>query len=276
MIYQKFHLKELFPALGNESCDPVLEVYIPTNLFDKTGDEKPHPGILICPGGGYHFVSKREGEPIALKFLQDGYRVFVLTYSVRPYHFPTQIREVAGAMELIHKYAGNWMLDANRLAIMGFSAGGHLACHYSNCYNSPEVREVFPDSKPVQAAVLSYPVITGDPQFRHKGSYVNLSGHQEPTEEDIEKFSLQNRVTELTPPTFIWHTRTDATVPVMNSLLYAQALAVNNVSFSLRIYPQGRHGLATVDEVTCVEDTSGLSDAAQWVNEARVWLKKTL
>ena len=276
MIYQKFHLKELFPFLGNNGCNPVLEAYIPTNLLDKANLEKKHAGILICPGGGYQFVSKREAEPIALKFLQDGYRVFVLTYSVRPHTFPTQIREVAGAVELIHKYADNWMMDANRLAIMGFSAGGHLACHYSNCYNCKEVRDVFPNSKPVQAAVLAYPVITGDPQFRHKGSFVNLTGHAEPTEEDIEKFSLQNRVSEHTPPTFIWHTKTDDRVPVINALLYAQALAIHDVSFGLHIYPEGQHGLATVDEVTCVGDVSSLSDVAQWVNEARVWLKKTL
>ena len=89
-------------------------------------------------------VSQREEEPIALHFLSEGYNVFVLAYFVAPHHFPVQLRQVAAAMEIIHMYADDWNCDPNRIAIAGFSAGGHLAAHYSNAYNSPEVRTVFP------------------------------------------------------------------------------------------------------------------------------------
>jgi acetyl esterase/lipase len=273
MLHEVIHLKDRFPFLGANGCDPTLSIYVPQNHFDKTTDYI-RPGILICPGGGYHFVSKREAEPIALKFLSEGYNTFILTYSVHPHTFPTALREVAAAMELIYENAEAWLTDTDRVAIMGFSAGGHLACHYSNCYDIPEVREVFPDSKPVQAAVLSYPVITGDVKYRHKGSFVNLSGHEEPTEEDIEKFSLQNRVTEQTPPTFLWHTRTDLTVPIMNTLLYAQALAEHGVPFAVHIYPQGAHGLATADSVTNkTELSAGTAHASDWLDAAKKWLK---
>lgn len=276
MIHKKYHLKDIYPFLGDNGCDPVVTTYI------NDADEKwassltPRPAMLILPGGGYGNVSPREAEPVAINFQRFGYNVFVLTYSTKPHHYPTAIREVAGAMELIYATAGEWNTDISRVAIMGFSAGGHLACHYSNSYASPEVRQVFPDSKPVQAAVLAYPVISGDPAHRHNGSFVNLSGHAVPTEEDIEKFSLQNLVTENTPPTFLWHTRTDNLVPVINSLLYAQALALKDVPFSLHVYPFGKHGLSTVDAYTCVDLDQNSVPAHDWIEDCHTWLTMTL
>ena len=276
MIHEVIHMKEQYAFLGENGCDPTLTVYAQDMNPEINRKDKLLPAILVCPGGGYSFVSAREAEPMAMKFLPWGFHVFVLTYSVAPNHFPTQIREAAAAMEIIHANAEKWGVDTNRIAIMGFSAGGHLACHYSNCYDIPEVRAVFPESKPVQAAVLSYPVITADPAHRHKGSFVNLSGHDEPTEEDIEKFSLQNRVTANTPPTFLWHTRTDQTVPVMNTLLYAQALASAGVAFAVHIYPAGAHGLATVDGLTNDTLALGTAHAADWLDAAKKWLAITL
>lgn len=276
MQYHVVHLKEHFPQLGENRKDPVLTAYLPDTLWEMGWQNKKYPAILVCPGGGYGFVSAREGEPIAMKLLAMGYCVYVLNYSVAPNHFPTQLCEVAAAMELIHANADAWHTDADRIAIMGFSAGGHLAGHYSNCYNIPEVRAVFPESKPVKASILCYPVITADPSFYHGGSICNLSGCDTITQEIIAKFSLEKHVTEATPPAFIWHTSEDETVPVKNSLIYADALAKYHIPFALHIYPHGNHGLSTVDDATCHSLSDQITPVSQWLTTLKDWLRITL
>jgi len=275
MTHAVIHLAERFPQLAQNGCDPKLAVYLPDNMTDMGRGDQKRPCLLVCPGGGYRGVSQREGEPIALHFLPYGYNVFVLWYSVSPNRFPTQLREVAGAMEVIYEYAEAWHCDTEKIAIMGFSAGGHLAAHYSNAYDWAEVRELFPQSKPVNAALLCYPVITAELKHTHIGSFRNLLGKEELTQEEQLRFSCNRMVTERTPPTFLWHTRRDQMVPVMNTLLYGQALAENDVPFAVHIYPEGVHGLATVDSVT----NDGLTPAAElardWLDAAHKWLDFT-
>lgn len=276
MKYELIHLKEVFPFLGNEGCDPTLAATLPDNMTEMGRGDWTRPSILICPGGGYAGVSQREGEPIGLHFLPEGCNVFVLTYSVAPHRFPTQLREIAAAMELIHRNASLWHCDTNRIAIMGFSAGGHLAAHYSTCFDCGEVRAVFPESKAVNASILCYPVITADPAYAHMGSFINLTGHDPITDADKEKFSCDQQVTDRTPPAFLWHTAADNGVPVMNSLLYAGALSAHNIPFELHVYPFGCHGLATVDEHTNNSLDEKTAHAAAWLPAVKKWLKHTL
>ena len=275
MIYHVMHLAEIFAPLGKNGCDPKLSVYLPDNMREMGRQDQKKPCLLICPGGGYSMVSQREGEPIALRFLQMDFNVFVLEYSVAPCTFPTQLREVAAAMEMIYANAQQWHCDTDKIAIMGFSAGGHLAAHYTNAYDWPEVRELFPESKPVNASILCYPVITADPKYAHLGSFRSLLGKEVLTQEEQQRFSCDNMVTEQTPPTFLWHTRPDASVPVMNTLLYAQALAEHNVPFAVHIYPEGWHGLATVDNVTNNELSPAIAHAGEWLDGAMKWLRIT-
>lgn len=276
MIYQVMHLNEVFPQLRNESGDPALSVYLPDNLDEMGRQDQKRPCLLICPGGGYAFCSQREAEPIAFHFLPEGFNVFILNYSVAPRRFPVQLREVAAAMELIYSHANDWHCDVSRVAIMGFSAGGHLAAHYSTCYDWPEVREAFPYSKPVQATLLCYPVISANPDVAHIGSFENLLGHVPLTQEETKRFSCNLQVTQHTPPAFLWHTATDNSVPVMNSLLYAQALATHGVPFALHIYPRGGHGLATVDKQTNDQLEPASSHASDWLEAVKKWLRITL
>lgn len=275
MTYQIIHLKDIFSQLGGGSVDPTLTVYLPDLMAEMGRKNRKRPCLLICPGGAYGWCSQREAEPVAVHFLPEGFNVFVLNYSVAPSRFPTQLREVAAAMELIHRNADAWHCDVRCIAIMGFSAGGHLAAHYSTCFDWPEVREVFPESKAVQASILCYPVISADPAVAHLGSFENLLGHSPLTAEETERFSCNLRVTEHTPPTFLWHTAADGSVPVMNSLLYAQALAAHQVPFELHVYPYGGHGMATVDEQTNDGLTPAATHAKVWMDGAKKWLHMT-
>lgn len=273
MICKTIELKDYFSFLGQENRNPTLQMFLPYNLKEMNRQDELRPCMLVCPGGAYGFCSERESEPIALKFLEMGFNVFVLTYSVAPNRFPTQIREVAAAMELIYANAAAWHCDTEKIAIIGFSAGGHLAAHYSTMFDCKEVREVFPESKSVNASVLCYPVITADFDHAHKGSFLNLIGH-EPTEEEVNYFSCERNVNPTTPPAFIWHTAEDASVPVKNSLLYADACAKNKVPFELHIYPYGWHGLSTCDHLTNTPNAT-TEYTSHWLDCAKKWLKLT-
>lgn len=271
MIVKKLHLKDYFEFLGENKADPTLDIYLPDEANDRVGYKRPC--MLVCPGGGYAFTSPREGEPIALDFLTSGFNAFVLNYTVAPARFPTQIREVAAAMELIYKNSDEWGCDVSKVSIIGFSAGGHLAGHYSTMFDCREVREVFPDSKCPNASVLSYPVITAEEGRCHSGSFENLVGHYPLTEEEFNRFSLEKCVKDNTPPAFIWHTASDACVPVYSSLAYADALSKYKIPFELHIFPLGAHGLSTCDIRTSNAVTQIHEYDSVWLGEVKKWLK---
>ena len=273
MKTETVYLASRFPFLAEGGKQPRLDAYLPENLGEMRRADAKKPAILICPGGAYAFCSQREAEPIALQFLPDYFNVFVLWYSVAPNRFPTQLIEAAAAMELIYEKAEEWHTDTARIAVMGFSAGGHLAAHYSVASAWPEVRAVFPQSKAPNASILCYPVITADPAYSHGGSIENLLGHK-PDENEIERFSCDRQVTAATPPAFLWHTSFDNAVPVMNSYLYAAALAKYHIPTELHVYPYGQHGLATSNAVTLDEVTPASEHASAWLSALRRWLKQ--
>ncbi len=271
MIVKKLALKDYFEFLGENGANPTLDVYLPDEVMNRADFKRP--SMLICPGGGYGMCSAREAEPIALHFLPEGFNVFVLWYTCAPARFPTQIREVAAAMELIHKNADEWCCDTEKISIMGFSAGGHLAAHYSTSFDCPEVREIFPESKAPAASVLCYPVISAVEGKCHKGSFERLVGQYPLTEEQMKRFSLENAVKENTPPAFIWHTACDAVVPVYSSLMYANSLSEYKIPFELRVFPEGQHGVATCDALTLNDFKKCYPYDRAWFKEAIDWLK---
>ena len=273
MVHKRIELKNHFAFLGEDGKNPTLDIYLPYNMAEMNRQNQKRPCMVVCPGGGYGMCSERESEPIALHFLPEGFNVFVLNYSVAPNRFPTQIIEVASVIELIYENYEIWNCDTSKIAIMGFSAGGHLAAHYSTMFDCKEVREAFPESKSVNASVLCYPVISALETTAHMGSFLNLLGHKPETDDEINYFSCDKNVKETTPPAFIWHTAEDGCVPVANSLLYAKALTEKNVPVELHIYPFGGHGLSTCDKHTIDDMTPIFSYNSVWLKSLKEWLK---
>lgn len=274
MKHFKVDLKKEFEGLTSKQ-DVTLECFIAETFERNAPENRTKPAILICPGGGYGFVSHdREGEGIAYKYLSEGFDAFILDYSITPEHFPQQLMEAAAALRYIRLHANEWKTDANRIAVNGYSAGGHLAASLGVFWNDPFVcdalkvkaEEIRPD-----ALVLGYPVITADPSFSHLGSIQNVSGTTDREAPLYKKMSLENHVTEDTPPTFIWHTAEDTCVPVRNSIVFANALAVNKVLFEMHIYPYGWHGLATGSFTT--NDLKENHYTYPWMNESVKFLK---
>lgn len=271
MKHERLELKNYFDFIGTNGENPTVDTYLPYNMVEMNRQNQKRPCMVVCPGGGYGMCSERESEPIALHFLTEGFNVFVLQYSVAPHRFPTQIREVAAVMELIYSNSDEWNCDTEKIAIIGFSAGGHLAAHYSTMYDCKEVREVFPESKSVNATVLAYPVIDADFNNTHRGSFMNLLGHA-PDKEEEEYFSCNRHVKPTTPPAFLWHTAEDGAVPVVNSISYAKALIENNVPVELHIYPFGGHGLSTSDKHTVDDVTRIVAYNNIWLDSVKRWL----
>ena len=273
MVHKRIELKDYFEFLGDNGANPFVDMYLPYNMVEMNRQNQKRPCMIVCPGGGYGFCSERESEPLALHFLPEGFNVFVITYSVAPHRFPTQLCEVAALMELIYKNADEWNCDTGKIAIMGFSAGGHLAAHYSTMFDCKEVREIFPESKSVNASVLCYPVISAQATTAHMGSFENLLGHKPQSQEETDYFSCDKQVKSTTPPAFLWHTAGDNCVPLKNSLFYAEALWENKVPVELHVYPFGDHGLSTCDKATIDDMTEVFEYNGAWLTSVKKWLK---
>lgn len=202
--------------------------------------------VLVLPGGGYtHLSEVKEGSDVAKWLNSLGISAFVLKYRLGPrYSQPNPLLDAARAMRTMRSKAKEWNIDANRIAILGFSAGGHLASTLGTHFDAgkadskDEIERV--SSRP-DAMILLYPVITMG-EFTHAGSKKYLLG-ENPTPELIKLYSNELQVTKDTPPTFIFHTMTDATVPVENAMLFASALRKNGVPFEFHLYEQGPHGV---------------------------------
>jgi len=246
---------------------PTLSTYV-------LKDNGKKGAVLICPGGGYGGTSWREAEAIAIEFNRAGYNAFVLYYSVKPNKHPQPIYDVTRAMCIIRERAEEWNVDSDKIAVIGFSAGGHLAgslgVHWNNPYLLDVPRMEKGKNKP-NALILSYPVITGG-EFAHRGSFDNLLG-ENADEKMINEMSLEKHVSKDTPPTFLWHTFEDTCVPVENSLLFANALRKNDVPFEMHIYPKGPHGISLATEVTFDGNDDYInSHIASWIKLCTEWL----
>jgi len=245
--------------------DPALSEETPSITPYLVDGDKPKSAVIVCPGGAYVMKAPHEAEPIALWLNSIGLSAFVLDYRVSPYRHPIPLLDAQRAVRYVRYMANEWNINSNRIGILGFSAGGHLAStvgtHFD--YGREESGESIEkmSSRP-DALVLCYPVINLT-EFRHCGSLVSLLGPN-PSEDMMDFLSNEKHVTEETPPTFLWHTADDEAVPVENSLLFAKALAKHKVPFELHIFPTGPHGLGLAENHPQV---------AAWTELCAKWLK---
>ncbi|HXA52422.1 MAG TPA: alpha/beta hydrolase [Candidatus Acidoferrum sp.] len=209
--------------------------------------------VVVCPGGGYqHLSMEKEGSDIARWLNSLGVSAFVLQYRLGPkYHHPIELGDAQRAIRTVRAKAADYRIAPDRVGIMGFSAGGHLASSAGTHFDAGNPSAADPidrmGSRP-DFLILGYPVISFV-AYTHQGSKTALLGAN-PDLQLVETMSSELAVTAQTPPTFLFHTSTDATVPVENSVLFYMALRKAGVPAEMHIYERGPHGvgLAPTDE----------------------------
>lgn len=263
------------------------------------------PAVIVCPGGGYLNCSPREGEPVALRFAAMGYHAFVLRYSVLsddPEAFPgdgdivpdparvypAALRDLGRAFLTIRAHAEEWQVDADSIAILGFSAGAHNCAMYAVYWNAPVLTEYF--GQPAErfrpaAVILGYgssdyfyrrSATWTDPfaERLHRASNTAFLGTPDPSDALVREVSPSLHVGAHTPPAFLWATGEDSLVPVENSTRMATALAQAGVPFELHVFERGMHGLSLADQSTADSRITVNADVAKWVPLCEAWLQK--
>ncbi|WP_053976697.1 alpha/beta hydrolase [Mangrovimonas xylaniphaga] len=238
---------------------PTLTVFRP--------EKSNGTAVIICPGGGYGYLSfDKEGIQPAKWLNEHGVTALVLKYRL-PHDGIMEdksfgpLQDVQQAIRYVRTHANELHIDENKIGIMGFSAGGHLAASASTLYNEVVYEEGTVPLKP-DFSILVYPVISMEEGVTHKGSKTNLLG-ENPSKEEVEKFSTDEQINAQTPPAFLVHATDDGAVPVENSLRYYSSLVENNISAELHVYNQGGHGFGL----------KGRGSSAGWTKALENWLK---
>jgi acetyl esterase/lipase len=252
------------PAPGAEGDRPDD---IPTLTQFLVPGSREAAGFVVCPGGGYAHLAPHEGAPVAQWLNSLGINAFVLKYRLGPrYHHPVEMHDVQRALRVVRANAKRWHVDPDRLGIIGFSAGGHLASTAATHFD-PGVPDA---ADPVDRfscrpnlAILIYPVITMVGPFVHEGSRENLLG-KDPDAALLKLMSNDQQVTAATPPCFLVHTTDDHVVPFENSLLFAAACHEKGVPVELHVFEHGQHGFGL---------GGGDPVLSSWPSLAATWLR---
>lgn len=301
MKYQTICLRE-------GRSDVTLTTYV-LNDSVETLNGKRRPAVIVCPGGAYLGCSDREGEPIALAFANMGYHTFVLRYGVysegngmffpqpgvempvKPHCIhPEPMRDIARAILEIRAHADEWLVDTDRIAVCGFSAGAHNSAMYAANWHKPVISEYF--GRPTEefrpaACILGYTLsdyiymknaalASTDPVAAglFAASAVALLGSPMADDTLLTEVSPAMSVTEHCPPTFLWATCEDSLVPVQHTLIMSRALADKGIPFEVHIFEKGPHGLATATQSSAASLSNCMPDAAKWLPMCDEWLRK--
>ncbi len=242
---------------------PELTVYLPQK------EKAVHLAIVVCPGGGYWNISAgHEGSDVARRLNQDGIAAFVLKYRIPDDHTMVNkeigpLQDAQRAIQIVRSHSKEWGINPNRIGILGFSAGGHLAAsagtHFNKTYiSNPQGISLRPDFM-----ILIYPVISFTDSIGHIGSRDQLLG-KNPSQEKIMEYSNELQVTDYTPPAFLVHAKDDDTVPYANSIVFAEALKKHRVPVKLLTFEKGGHGFGLINKTSDI----------RWMDLCLEWLKQ--
>lgn len=278
MQYQVLNINIDYEKIGSNVGDfqPTMTVYLPNNSPEIDMNRK-RPTVVICPGGAYAITSDREAEPIALKFVAEDCNAVVVRYSCAPRRFPSQLLEVSKAVQTVRENAEAWNVDPDKIAVLGFSAGGHLAASYGMLWNKDFIKEYFGyqggENKP-NGMILCYPVLSMY-EPTHMGSVENLLGDKQTDAELLDLLSVEKQVSADTPKAFIWHTFNDPAVPALRSLELAAEIWKQGGSAEVHVFPNGPHGMSLAnDTVFAPKFPGGFGECAQWIDLAIRWTKQ--
>jgi len=227
----------------------------------------PRPLVVVLPGGGYCMRAPHEADPVAEWLNGIGVHALVCHYRVFPWRHPAPLADAQRALRLVRRHAAAWRVAPDRIGVLGFSAGGHLACSVANFGDDGDPAAADPVARHASRAnalIACYPVVSFGP-CGHRGSMVNLIG-ENPDPALQRQLSLENTVTPRNPPSFLWHSANDDGVPVANSLLYAQALSDVHVPFALHVYPAAPHGIGL--------GRNHPGTAREWTRACETWLQE--
>lgn len=253
--------------LGKDGILRISEVSVPALSIYMVKNQKKNPAVIICPGGGYKILAaSHEGADVARALNQMGVTAFVLKYripddSVMPDKSIGPLQDAQRAIQLVRENAEKWNIDASKIGIMGFSAGGHLAASASTRYDEKIIENLKQTSLRPDFSILIYPVISFMEGIKHKGSETNLLG-ADPTAQKLERYSNELNTSAQSPPAFLVHASDDSAVPVANSIRYYESLLRYKVYSSLIVYPRGGHGFGMNNKTT----------ADKWMDNLKSWL----
>jgi acetyl esterase/lipase len=250
----------------------IEKVSIPSyQYFRVANDNQKRPCVIICPGGGYTILAAgHEGSDVAKYFNSIGVNAIVLKYRIPNDEYQIDktiapLQDAQQAILLARTNADNWGIDKNKIGIMGFSAGGHLASSLATHYNDVKIENPTKVSLRPDFQILIYPVISFGPEG-HEGSRINLLGNanDEKTKKAIDYFSSEKQITKDSPPAFLVHSKDDDAVPVANSINYHDNLIAHKVATELYLYEKGGHGYGMKNPTSEIV----------WTSVMKAWMQK--
>ena len=257
MKYKRILLKEIDERFDDETTS--LRIFI----SDRNESTEERPAMIVCPGGGYSFCSEREAEPVAYRFLSEGFNCFVLDYSVNK-KYPAPHLDLALVISYFRKHEKEFDLLPDSISIVGFSAAGHLVGSYGYLYEElAKELKVEEELLRPRAILMAYPVITTDPEYTHIGTCEIITNLEKPL---MEKLDIVKHVDKDYPPTFLWTTLTDDDVPPKNSLMMEEVLKENNVKHQCVFFESGWHG-SSIANRSC----SRRGDLTEKMKDIRDW-----